>query len=57
MRDINIINSIMNKNSHHPIVGVPALCSCNFEKITALSQVAELLRIVFPAFRFLSNLM
>ena len=37
-------------------MGVQALCSCNLENITALSHVAESLRIVLPAFNFLSNL-
>ena len=49
------MTSIINKNSPHHIVGVQALCSCNFENITALSHVAESLRIVLPAFNFLSN--
>lgn len=37
-------------------MGVQALCSCNFENITALSHVAVSLRIVLPAFTFLRNL-
>lgn len=43
-------------NSHHHIVGVHALCSCNLAKISDFSHVAVLLRIVLPAFHFLSNL-
>ena len=39
------------------MVGVQALCWCNFVNISDFSHVAVLLRIVFPAFRFLSNLM
>jgi hypothetical protein len=54
--ETQIIKSIINKKSHQPIVGVPALCSCNFANISDFSHVAVLLRIVFPAFRFLSNL-
>ena len=48
--------TIISKNSPHHIVGVQALCSCNLENITALSHVAESLRIVLPAFIFLRNL-
>jgi len=48
--------TIMSKNNPPPIVGVQALCSCNLAKISAFSHVAVLLRIVFPAFRFLRSL-
>ena len=54
-KEIPTITAIVNKNSPHHIVGVQALCSCSFENITALSHVAASLRIVFPAFRFLSS--
>lgn len=47
--------SIITRNNHQPIVGVHALCSCNFANISDFSHVAVLLRIVFPAFRFFSN--
>lgn len=46
---------MVNKNSHHHMVGVQALCSCNLENITALSHVAASLRIVFQAFRFFNS--
>ena len=49
------ITAIVNRNNPHHIVGVQALCSCSFANITALSHVAASLRIVFPAFRFLSS--
>ena len=54
-KEIPTITAIVNKNNPHHIVGVQALCSCSFENITALSHVAESLRIVFPAFRFFSS--
>ena len=44
-------------NNHHHIVGVHALCSCNFTNISDFSHVAVLLRMVLPAFHFLSNFM
>ncbi len=47
---------IINKNSHHHIVGVQALCLCNLENITALSHVAASLRIVLPAFNLFNSL-
>lgn len=39
------------------MVGVQALCSCNFANISDFSHVAVLLRIVLPAFNFLNILM
>ena len=56
-KEIPTITAMVNRNNHPHIVGVQALCSCNFANITALSHVAASLRIVFPAFRFLSSFM
>ena len=54
-KEIQTITAIVNKNNHPHIVGVQALCSCSLANITALSHVAASLRIVLPAFRFLSS--
>ena len=54
-KEIQTITAIINRNNHHHIVGVQALCSCNLANITALSHVAASLRIVFHAFRFFNN--
>lgn len=57
MKDIPIIINIMRRNNPHHIVGVHALCSCSLANISDFSHVAVLLRMVLPAFRFLSNFM
>ena len=46
----------MRSNKPHHIVGVHALCLCNFEKITDFSHVTSSSRIVFHAFNFFNIL-
>lgn len=51
------MNTIIKRKTHHHIVGVHALCSCNLEKIIALSHVAASSRIVFQAFNLFNSFM
>ena len=51
-KETQTIKSIITKNKPHHIVGVHALCSCNFANISDFSQVAVFSRMVLPAFNF-----
>lgn len=50
--EIQIIIAIIKMNSHHHIVGVPALCQWSFVYIGESSPVTEASRIFCPALRF-----